>query len=184
MISASELLDIAIMTVAVGFIFMGLFTQRTGRRFDWKLLCFACMVIAPALIMHELAHKFVANAAGLQAEFHAAYLWLGLGVMLRLARAPFIFFVPAYVSISCQAQACNTTPSVLSLIAFAGPAMNLLLFFVAQIVIAARGARSRYWLVFWHITRRINLFLFIFNILPIPGFDGFKVLQGLLQAIM
>ena len=34
------------------------------------------------------------------------------------------------------------------------------------------------------LTSRINMFLFIFNMLPIPGFDGSKVFTGLIQAFL
>jgi Zn-dependent protease len=37
--------------------------------------------------------------------------------------------------------------------------------------------------LFLAFTARINLFLFIFNILPIPGFDGFQVLRFLIQGV-
>jgi Zn-dependent protease len=33
------------------------------------------------------------------------------------------------------------------------------------------------------LTRNINLFLFIFNMIPIPGFDGFTVFTGLWKII-
>jgi len=33
--------------------------------------------------------------------------------------------------------------------------------------------------IMWLFTRRINGFLFILNMLPFPGFDGFKVYAGL-----
>ncbi|HIH49009.1 TPA: hypothetical protein HA296_05395, partial [Candidatus Woesearchaeota archaeon] len=37
-------------------------------------------------------------------------------------------------------------------------------------------------LAFWLITQKVNLFLFIFNMLPIPPFDGFTVFSGLYHA--
>lgn len=183
MISVRELLDIVVMTVAVGFIFMGfLRISRAARGFDWKMLWFASLVTAPGLIAHELAHKFVAIAAGFQATFHAAYLWLVIGVVLKLAHAPFVFFVPGYVSIGCAGAPCVIPPLTHALIAFAGPALNLVLFLVGWYVIEYKAVRSRKWFIFWAVTKQINLFLFILNMLPIPGIDGFKVYQGIWQA--
>jgi Zn-dependent protease len=184
MISVRELFDIVIMTVAVGYIFMGFFRARALRAvFDWRMLWFACLVTAPALIAHELAHKFTAIAAGLQATFHAAYLWLGIGVGLKLLHAPFIFFVPGYVSITCASQPCTTEPLTFAFVAFAGPALNLALFLVSWLVLKQRLARKPRWLAFWYVTQRINLLLFILNMLPIPGFDGFKVYASIWQAL-
>ncbi len=179
MISVRELFDIVVMTLAVGYIFMDLFRLRARVAFDWRTLWFACLVTAPALILHELAHKFTALAAGLQATFHAAYLWLGIGIVLKLVHAPFIFFVPGYVSITCATGLCSIPPAISGLVAFAGPALNLILYLVSWAVLRQR-VRSKKWFAFWFVTKRINGFLFILNMLPLPGFDGFKVFQAFL----
>jgi len=47
---------------------------------SWKDFKFAIIITAPAVILHELAHKFVAMAMGLTATFHAWYTGLGIGV--------------------------------------------------------------------------------------------------------
>jgi Zn-dependent protease len=36
---------------------------------------------------------------------------------------------------------------------------------------------------FWHMSRKLNGFLFIFNMLPLPGVDGFKVYTSLFQLL-
>ncbi len=183
MISLRELFDIVVMTVAVGYIFMDMFRARFLRAgFDWRTLGFACLVTAPALIAHELAHKFTAILTGLQATFHAAYVWLAIGVGLKLIHAPFIFFIPGYVSIGCASLPCTLDPLVHAGVAFAGPALNLALFLTSLVVLKNYRIRNKMWFAFWYVTQRINLFLFILNMLPIPGFDGFKVYTGLWQA--
>jgi len=183
-ITFRELFDMALMTLAVGYIFMGIFQVHTRiQAFDWRALWFACLVTTPALILHELSHKFVAMGFGMDATFHAAYLFLGIGVLLRFAHSPFIFFVPAYVAIGCASLPCRFNPLDSAIIAFAGPAVNLALFVTAWLVLKYRRIRSRMWFAFWFITQRINLLLFILNMLPVPGFDGFKVYEGLWRAI-
>lgn len=173
-----ELIDVIIMTVAVGFIFMDLFRSRASFGFDRRAFLFACYVTAPALIFHELAHKFVALYFGLNATFHAAYFWLFLGIMLKLLRFGFIFFVPAYVSIGGQLVQGLPMASV----AFAGPFLNFVLFAGAWVWLKRQKKMKRSTYVFLHVTKQINLFLFIFNMLPIPFFDGMKVYQGIAQA--
>ncbi|MBW2969931.1 M50 family metallopeptidase [Candidatus Woesearchaeota archaeon] len=173
-----ELIDVIIMTVAVGYIFMDLFRQR-AIGFDKNAFLFACMVTAPALILHELAHKFLAIGFGLQADFHAAYFWLLIGIVMRVLRFNFIFFVPAYVSIG--AGISQITPLSSSIIAFGGPLMNLLLFVTSWALLHKKRMKKNTYLLLY-LTKQINLLLFVLNMLPIPGFDGFKVYQGLYQT--
>jgi len=170
-----ELFDMVVMTLAVGFIFMDLFSPP-GEKFNKKAFLFAILVAAPAIILHEFGHKFVALAFGYTATFHAAYLWLGIGVALKLLRTGFIFFVPAYVSIGGAAVAGLP----MSMTALAGPAVNGILFVTAFCVLKFSKPKGKTAL-FWLVTRQINGFLFIFNMLPIPLFDGWKVYSGLFQ---
>lgn len=186
-LSLRELLDIVLMTAIVGYIFMGIFSrinpseQRFKTGFDWQSFKFACLVTGPAIILHELGHKFAALAFGLEATFHAAYTWLGIGVVLRVLQTGFIFFVPAYVSIGCAAQDCIIAPLNMSAIAAAGPFVNLAIFFFCWGILKKKDLKKNTRTILY-VTKQINLFLFIFNMLPIPMFDGFKVYQGLWKA--
>ena len=134
-ISLAEIADIIIMTAAVGYIFMAFLRRPTPKdymnpgKFNWEAFKMACIITAPALIFHELAHKFVAMSFGLTATFHAAYAFLALGIVLRLMRSNFIFFVPGFVALSCAGLAgCSIPPVQSALIAGSGPFMNLALF--------------------------------------------------------
>lgn len=186
LINPGELFDMVVMTAVVGYIFMDFFKRPVENYdplvhykagFNWNDFWFACLVVAPAIILHELAHKFVALSYGLNATFQAAYLFLGLGLIMKLMRFGFIFFVPAYVSVIGRA-----TPLQFSIIAFAGPLMNLILWATSWFVVKKKLVNKKY-IPALVLTSRINMFLFIFNMLPIPGFDGFKVFSGLLGAI-
>jgi Zn-dependent protease len=201
--SIREILDIVIMTLAIGFIFKDVFMPRRSKILDTdkydplehyrnvgmsrKLtsingFVFAMIVTAPAVILHEIGHKVLALQYGMTAEFHAAYFWLGLGVLLKLLSFGFIFFVPAYVSIAGP----GLTSLQFSAIAFAGPAVNLVLFVVPFLLLKNAEFRKRFkkYLSILFLTSRINLFLFVFNMLPIPLFDGWKVYSGLIQALI
>ena len=185
LITLNEIIDVAIMTVVVGYIFMGLFRfhqEQIISGFDWQGFKFACLVTAPALIFHELAHKFAAMTYGLQATFHAAYVWLGIGAILKMLGTGFIFFVPAYVSIGCAGTPCTLEPLSQSIISFAGPFANLVIFLFCWALLKKKDL-SRPTRIIIYITKQINLFLFVFNMLPIPGFDGLKVYQGLWSMI-
>lgn len=185
-----EVLDIFIMTAAIGYIFHDVFRMRPrdvvshylqrAKGFVWNDFWFACSVVAPAILLHELGHKVAAILSGLTATFHAAYGWLVFGIVLKLVGFGFIFFVPAFVSISGGA-----TPLQYSLVAFAGPFVNLVLWLASFLALKYASElrlsiRARY---YFQLSKQINIFLFIFNILPIPGFDGLKVFQGLFSLI-
>ncbi len=188
-LSFKELFDIVVMTVVLGVIFADVFRRFMhpyafyGKpRFDWEGIKFAMLATAPAVILHEFGHKFVAMAFGLHAVFNAAYMWLGVGLLLKLMNVGFIFFVPAYVSISAPIGV-SIHPLVYSIIAFAGPAVNLVLWLGAKYALKKEGLVKKKYLPLIYLAKQVNMFLFIFNMLPIPGFDGFKVYSGILQTI-
>jgi len=186
-LTLNEVIDMVIMTAAVGYIFMyflrrpvhspDYYLQKRG--FDWETFKMACWITAPALILHELAHKFVALGFGFDATFHAAYAFLALGVVLRLVGSNFIFFVPAYVAIGCRTAACVIPHIQSALIAAAGPFTNLALFIGAALALKYKKKMKKETRVILHLTKIINLFLFIFNMLPFYIFDGYKVFSGL-----
>ncbi len=196
-----EFIDLIIMTLGVGFIFMDSFGLRQQiikvksyeddpvayyqsyykkkiAGFHWNNLWIACLITAPAVIFHEFAHKIVAISYGMQATFHAAYFWLVFGIIMKYV-AGFVFFVPGYVTHTGAA-----TPLQEAVIAFAGPALNFLFWFSCWIILKFRlftiSTRTMQILA---ATRYINGFLFIFNMIPIGPFDGAKVFDGLMQYI-
>lgn len=178
-----ELFDIVIMTLVLGFVFKDIFKpkkldldpleQLQNRSKVSENFKFAMMLTAPAIILHELGHKFVAMSFGLQAEFNAAYIWLGIALVLALMKSNFIFFVPAYVSISPGPKVA------MGLAALAGPLVNATLWLTATLLLKYNLVPVKYQQLMY-LTAKINMFLFIFNILPIPGFDGYHVLNDLI----
>ncbi|MEK6849690.1 MAG: hypothetical protein AABY01_03925, partial [Nanoarchaeota archaeon] len=76
-ITLYEILDVLIMTLGVGYIFMDIFRPK-GAAFNLHALWLSCLVTAPGIILHELSHKFTAIAFGAEATFHAAYKFLAL----------------------------------------------------------------------------------------------------------
>jgi Zn-dependent protease len=185
-----EILDIIIITLAVGFIFKDIFHYKPRvevitpddylkprKRLNWTDFWFAAAVVAPSIILHEFGHKFIAIIFGMIASFHAAYLWLVIGIALKLISSGFIFFVPAYTAISGTGSALQFAS-----ISFAGPAVNLLIWLAGLIVLKkVKLKRNQYHFLF--LVSRINMFLFIFNMLPIPGFDGFGVFSELFKVL-
>ena len=186
--SLGEVIQALIISAALGFMFQDVFSKprdenfdplRDARRKRFRVedFLFAVCVTAPAVVLHELGHKFVALAFGATAQFSASFGGLALGIFLKLVNSPFIFFVPAYVSIS-------SIPNLeASFVALAGPLVNLLIFVVSTLLLRYRKF-SRSTNLAIALTRRINLLLFIFNMLPLPGFDGFHFIASLISVLM
>lgn len=176
--SLGELFDLIIMVVSVGFIFMNI--QRShSLKFNIHNFLFAVLIAAPAVVFHELAHKLSAVALGVQATFHASYAFLGIGIILKLLNFPLVFFVPGYVQFSCSAVSCILPRSNIAIIALAGPFLNFVLF-LASFLLYRFGSFSNRANAFLRITQRINLFLFILNMLPIPFLDGGTALKAIM----
>jgi Zn-dependent protease len=183
--SIGELIDVVVMSAVVGYIFSDLLArfrpakdpllEFRGNMFQWENFKFAVYVTAPAILLHELGHKFVAMSFGMQATFHAAYFWLGIGVLLKLMNFPFIFFVPAYVSIFGMG-----TPIQSAISSVAGPAVNALLWLLSSLVLRMKIRKKYVPLIF--LTGKVNMFLFIFNMIPIPGFDGYQFFSGIIHS--
>ncbi|HLC64507.1 MAG TPA: M50 family metallopeptidase [Candidatus Nanoarchaeia archaeon] len=181
-----EILDIVIMSLAVGFIFKDMFRapapagydpirEITQRSLNKQNLKFAIMAVAPAIVLHEMAHKFVAIAYGIPATFYAAYGWLLFGILIKMLGVGFIFFVPGFVSLS------PTDPLTGAVIALAGPFMHLVLWLFSRYALSHNLFDKKYTPVLVA-SRYINGFLLILNLLPIPGIDGWHVYQGLWQV--
>ena len=70
-----------------------------------------------------------------------------------------------------------------ALVSFAGPAVNLMLAVVGSFALAVcvRAQAPHFALSFWWVMTYWNIVLFVFNLLPIPPFDGFGVLDGVVD---
>ena len=191
-ITITEILALVIVSLYIGFIFSGLITARIKtaydyihrRRFDPRDFWFAVLVASPGVILHELAHKFVGLAFGLNAIFIPFYSNLttlmiaGFSLVLKLIASPFILIVPGFVSISG-----DITPQVSAITALVGPLVNLILWVGAIYILKKKKNLKRNTVAVLSLTALINKWLFIFNMIPLPPLDGSKVLFGLIQTI-
>lgn len=118
-------------------------------------------------LLHELAHKVVAQNYGLRAEFQAFYK--GIFIAIALAFFGFIFAAPGAVMIY---GAINRERN--GKISIAGPLTNLVLavlFLVPVLVGGFSGVLG----LFFELGFRINALLALFNMIPVMPFDGAKV---------
>ena len=117
-------------------------------------------------ILHELAHKYVAQSYGLWAEFRVN----SLGVILTAISivSPFKFIAPGAVVISGFADRDR-----MGLTALAGPVVNIVIAVALLITLPVLARTSIYIAILYGAA--INAFLALFNLIPFSIFDGRKV---------
>lgn len=127
-------------------------------------------------IIHELAHKFTAIYYGCKARF---FMWpsgLFFAVILSLATGgSFVFAAPGAVYIWGK----HTSRRENGIISLAGPLSNLLIAIVfLGLVIGLVGVvTNKFVLSLLYTVMNVNLFLGLFNLLPVPPLDGYKVIR-------
>ena len=174
-ISLSEIIDVLILTAALGYIFSDMIKKPKEFSFfgnDFNDFKYAALIVTPAVLLHELAHKGVGIYFGYESILQISLFGLGLGVLLKYVNSPIIFFVPAYV-ISSGAFA---NPGNFALLALAGPAANFALYWISDFLLISRKY-PKYNHAFI-VSKKINLILMAFNMIPFGFFDGAKVLSG------
>ncbi len=177
-LSLIEVFRIVIVTIALGYIFSSIAKrprslEELQKGFKFEELKTAMIIAAPAVILHELGHKFVGMFFGLKTEFFASYIGLAVGAILKAVGSPIVFFIPGYVQIG------NATAFQSMITAAAGPFMNLMLWIIPGMFLKRKHFSHKTLLVLYA-TKKINMILFFFNMIPLPPFDGSKVLSGLL----
>jgi len=174
--SKIELRDISkawlVLSLAFAFVFSGIsfFSGNLQNLFAFDFLRIFLISLFTAglgFLLHELAHKFVAQHYGCVAEFRAfdqmLYLALGLAALVG-----FIFAAPGAVMISGM-----ITRKENGIISLAGPTMNYLL----ALLFLGLTFLLPVWTFVFAIGFQINLWLGLFNLIPFGNFDGLKILN-------
>ena len=175
-ITLTEIISFIILIIGIAYIFTPNFSKRTisYSRFNLENFKIALLATSPAVFFHELMHKITAISFGYEATFHIFTPGLLIGVILKLIHSPFLIIAPGFVSIPLIANELQYR-----LIAFAGPLANLLLFLIAAIILKKAKNLGEKQLTVLYLTKRINIVLFLFNMIPFGPLDGTKVLFGL-----
>ena len=127
----------------------------------------ALVTVGSGFVLHELSHKFVAQRYGYWAEFR---MWpLGLVLALVTSLIGFIFAAPGATYIS----GTNITKNENGKISLAGPLTNVAVAVVFLPIWLFSNSLFTWFLGFEGMY--INIFLALFNLLPIMPLDGAKV---------
>jgi len=160
----------------------------------WQIATWLIPLII-AIVFHEVSHGLVANALGDPTAKQKGRLTFNpvkhidplgtvlLPMVLAISGAP-VFGWAKPVPVNSKRLRNPRTDMVL--VALAGPGMNLLLAIVAAMLIAllaSVGPQGEIWAFAVQNLLNfmaINIFLAIFNLIPLPPFDGGHVVEGLL----
>jgi Zn-dependent protease len=163
-----EVQDLLISAVVIGFCFAWI--QRNA--FPWMnfVTLFGVMLVAvgSAFLLHELAHKSVAQGYGCWAEYRTWEAGLFIAFLLAVS-VGFVFAAPGAVYIS--ARRGFLSPRENGRISAAGPTANLLLAFAFLGLAGLGGLLS----LVGSIGFFVNAWIALFNLLPFPPFDGSKI---------
>jgi len=138
-----------------------------GATFSLPGLILATVLFSTGFIVHELAHKYVAQGYGLWAEFRLNLT----GVLLTALSvfSPLKFIAPGAVMIAGPAD-----QDKMGRTALAGPVVNIVITTILLALMPALGRGS--WLFDAVLAgASINSFLAVFNLIPVSIFDGHKV---------
>lgn len=148
-----------------------------------------------AIVFHEVAHGWIANAFGDPTAKRRGRLTFNpikhvdplgtvlLPMVLAVSGAPVFGWAKPVPVVS---QRLRNPRYHMILVSLAGPGMNLLLALVAAMLFAGLVATEPQGLIGVFIIQNlvnfmvINVFLAIFNLIPMPPFDGGHVVEGLL----
>ncbi|NTV30702.1 site-2 protease family protein [candidate division WWE3 bacterium] len=168
--SEIEISELAKAWVAISFAFA--IAGRGGFDSDFGYIFLTtALTVGVAFILHELAHKFVAQRFGCWAEFRSYDTGLILAIVMSIFTG-FVFAAPGAVMISGLVTADENGK-----IAAAGPITNLILAGIFWILILFAPSTLN-WMVFSFLYSgfTVNAWLALFNLIPIPPLDGSKIL--------
>ena len=162
--SATELKEIAISVLILSVAFTILLYFRNNMDILF-LFVISVIIVCSSFMLHELAHKFVAQKYGAWAEYRM--FPMGLMMALLFSFMGFIFAAPGAVYINGYIDNAKNGK-----ISAAGPAVNIVVGMAAiALAMLTTGMLSS---VLW-IMASINAFFALFNLIPIYPLDGSKI---------
>ena len=157
--SKTELLHLTVATILVTAVGLSL---NGYRHFSWQFLA----IFISAFLVHELAHKFLAQYYGSWAEFRAQISGLLITAISALPIMPFKFIAPGAVMVGLSDR------DKFGRVALIGPLTNLVMGF-SFLLMSLFYSSSPY----FAIGASFNGWIALFNLIPFGVLDGQKILD-------
>jgi Zn-dependent protease len=139
---------------------------------NWLIMSVLALIMTMSFLVHEIAHKVMAQNAGMWAEFRLTTF----GAVLTLISVfmPFKMIAPGAMMIGGNAP----TAKDMVKISVAGVITNMVLsaaFLGLSFVFPPVDVASYWWWLMLIFSAYINAFMAIFNLIPYGIFDGYKL---------
>ena len=172
--SRIELRDIAISVGVLAAAFTIIYARANTTFFSDNIAVNSAMwfvtslvIVSVCFLLHEFGHKFVAQKYGAWAEYRM--FPQGLGLCLLFSFFGFLFAAPGAVVINGYIDQKRN-----GIISVAGPAVNLVLGALFIGLLFVTGGRLH---AIIYLLAHFNVFLALFNLIPIPPLDGSKIVK-------
>lgn len=170
--SQKELKHIAVamaLVIGIGFS-IGLYGNLFGGfriQWSWDMMSVFAVVMMSSFLVHELAHKVMAQKSGMWAEFRLTTF----GAVLTLVSVflPFKMIAPGAMMIGGSAP----TGREIVKISIAGPITNII--FSSTLLGLAFALLPNPFAVVLFFSAYINAFMAVFNLIPFGVLDGYKI---------
>jgi len=174
--STEEIIQLTISLIILSFAFsLILYRDQISGLSNYSLKFFinSLIIVGLAFILHEeLGHKIVAQHYGYWAEYRAWPTGLFLALALAiLSGGTFVFAAPGAVMISANTLFSNINKERMGKIAIAGAVVNIILSLVFILLYYLFG------LSLFIMAAQVNIWLALFNMIPIGMLDGAKVFR-------
>lgn len=174
-----------------------LWYPRTYMDLSLATVAFPIIILIISAVIHEVAHGYAADYLDDPTPRNAGRLTFNplshldpvgsflLPLILVITNSPFLFAFARPVPYTPQYLRWRTYGE--AFVAFAGPASNILLALVTAALMHAAayfGWLSPTILALGYLVVFINILLALFNLLPLPSFDGLKVIHPFLPRFL
>jgi len=162
MLSSREIIDLLASWITISVAFSAVSAPSN----PLSVLPLYLVVVGTAFVLHELSHKFVANALGYPAEYRMWTSGLFFALFLAiLTNGRFIFAAPGAVYIFGRPSRRDD-----GIISAAGPLTNLIVSYIFLYLALI------YQNTLFFVISTVNAFIGFFNLMPFFPLDGSKVL--------